>query len=397
MRVRGVDVVRPAVRAARGAGAFAVLVGLSACGNEPVSAQGEVFQSQDHPFQVTTVVEGLTNPWGMAFLPDGGILVTERPGRLRLVRDGVLRPEPIAGVPEVRAQGQGGLLDVALHPEFASNRLVYLSYSKPGPQGATTAVARGRLEGDRLENVQDIFVAQAWGTGGQHFGSRLLFDRNGHLFVTIGDRGDSPNRGERHRSQNLGDHAGTTVRLHDDGRVPADNPFAGRDGALPEIYSYGHRNAQGMTLHPQTGDVWQNEHGPRGGDEVHLIRPGRNYGWPLITHGINYDGSPITARTEAPGLERPLLHWTPSIAPSGMTFYTGDAFPQWRGSAFVGALAGQHLRRVTFDGTRPVAQESLLEGLGHRIRDVRTGPDGLLYLLVDAARSPLLRIEPAAR
>jgi aldose sugar dehydrogenase len=401
MRVRRVEVVRPAVRTIRRAGAragaLALLVGLSACGNEPVSAQGEVFQSQDHPFQVTTVVEGLANPWGMAFLPDGGILVTERPGRLRLVRDGVLRPEPIAGVPEVRAQGQGGLLDVALHPEFASNRLVYLSYSKPGPQGATTAVARGRLEGDRLENVQDVFVAQAWGTGGQHFGSRLVFDRGGLLFVTIGDRGDSPNRGERHRSQDPGDHAGTTIRLHDDGRVPADNPFVGRDGALPEIYSYGHRNAQGMTLHPQTGDVWQNEHGPRGGDEVHLIRPGRNYGWPLITHGINYDGSPITGRTEAPGLEQPLLHWTPSIAPSGMTFYTGDAFPRWRGSAFVGALAGQHLRRVTFDGTRPTAQESLLEGLGHRIRDVRTGPDGFLYLLVDAASAPMLRIEPAAR
>jgi aldose sugar dehydrogenase len=361
------------------------------------AAQGQVHQSEQHAFRVVTVAEGLAHPWGMAFLPGGEILVTERAGRLRVIRNGALEPQPVAGVPEVFAERQGGLLDVALHPNFASNRLVYLSYSKPGRRGATTAVARGRFEGNRLSGVEEVFEADAWGTGGVHFGSRLLFDRDGYLYITVGDRGEPPNRGANHRAQNRGDHAGTTIRLHDDGRVPRDNPFAGQSGARPEIYTYGNRNAQGMALHPQTGEVWQHEHGPRGGDEINRIRAGRNYGWPLVTGGINYDGSRITLRNQASGIEAPLVEWTPSIAPSGMAFYTGTHFPQWRGNIFVGALAGQHLRRVAFEGTRPVHQEQLLRGLGHRIRDVRMGPDGFLYLLVDARRAPLLRLEPAQR
>lgn len=359
----------------------------------PVEGHGE--EDGDHEYRVVTVVQGLEHPWGMAFLPEGEILVTERPGRLRVIRDGVLQPAPVAGVPAVAALGQGGLLDIALHPDFAANRLVYLSFSKPGPNGATTAVVRGRFEGDRLSAVEEIFEANAWGGGGAHFGSRLVFDPEGYLYITVGDRGDAPARGASHRAQNLRDHAGTTLRLHDDGRVPQDNPFVGRNDALPEIYTYGNRNAQGMIVHPATGEIWQNEHGPQGGDEINLIRAGRNYGWPVITHGIGYDGRAIAQDTARAGMEQPLLHWTPSIAPSGMAIYTGDAFPGWRGNVFVGALAGRHLRRVVFEGTRPVRQEQLLGDFGQRIRDVREGPDGFLYLLVDGPNAPLIRLEPA--
>jgi glucose/arabinose dehydrogenase len=330
----------------------------------------------------------------MAFLPDGDILVTERDGRLRLVRNGRLQQEPLDGVPPVAARGQGGLLDVALHPDFATNRLVYLSYSKPGQRGATTAVVRGRLEGSGLTSVEEIFVADAWSSNRIHFGSRLLFDEDRHLFITVGDRGDDTGLGRRQRAQNLGDHAGSTIRLHDDGSVPEDNPFVGRPGARPEIFSFGHRNAQGMTIHPTSGEVWQHEHGPRGGDEVNIIRPGANYGWPVVTHGINYIGTRISENTEASGLEPAVLVWVPSIAPSGMAFYTGDAFPQWRGNLFVGALVRQHLRRVVLDGNEVVAQEEMLSDLGHRIRDVRVGPDGFIYLLVDADSAPMLRLEP---
>jgi aldose sugar dehydrogenase len=341
-------------------------------------------------YRVTTVVDGLEHPWGLAFLPGGaGILVTERPGRLRLVRDGRVEAEPIQGVPQVFAQGQGGLLDVALHPEFEQNRLVYLSYSKPGPQGATTAVARGRLEAGRLAGVEDVFVADAWGTGGQHFGSRIVFDRDGYLYFTIGDRG------QMNRAQNLRDHAGTTIRLHDDGRVPADNPFVGRADARDEIFTYGNRNSQGMAVHPETGEIWQNEHGPRGGDEINLMVAGGNYGWPERRFGSHYDGRPIPDPEPGTGFVMPLLHWTPALAPSGMAFYTGDVFPQWRGDVFNGGLAAEHLRRVRFDGQNVVEQERLLEDRGQRIRDVRVGPDGLVYILVDAASAPLLRIEPA--
>ena len=376
-------------RSAGWASAAALLAAVTACAGAPTDAAAQTFTSEHHTFRVVTVVEGLEHPWGMAFLPDGSILVTERPGRLRLVRNGVLEPEPIAGVPEVWARGQGGLLDVALHPDFERNRLVYLSYSKPGPNGATTAVARGRLVDGRLEDVEDIFVADAWTNRGQHFGSRLVFDGKGHLFISVGDRG------VMQEAQNPSNHQGTIIRLHDDGRVPADNPFVGREGFRPEIYAYGIRSPQGLALHPETGELWETEHGPRGGDEINLILPGRNYGWPTITYGINYNGEKISDHTHMEGMEQPLHYWVPSIATSGLAFYTGDKFPGWKGDAFVGGLAGQQLVRLRFDGTRRVAIEVLLTELKRRIRDVRNGPDGYIYLLVDEPSAPMLRLEPA--
>jgi glucose/arabinose dehydrogenase len=354
------------------------------------SGEAPVFHSERHTFRVVTVADGLEHPWGMAFLPGGDLLVTERPGRLRLIRSGVLDPAPVAGVPEVWANGQGGLLDVALHPDFARNRLVYLSYSKPGPKGATTAVIRGTFDGKRLTGVEEILEADAWTGNRVHFGSRLLFDREGYLYISIGDRG------VMQEAQNLANHQGTILRLHDDGRVPADNPFVGRDGARPEIWAYGIRSPQGITLHPETGELWEAEHGPRGGDEINLILRGRNYGWPTITYGINYNGTPITDITEKDGMEQPLHHWVPSIATSGIAIYDGDAFPGWRGDVFVGGLVGTQLARVSFDGTRSVSEETLLAELKARIRDVRSGPDGYLYLLVDAKSAPVLRLEPVS-
>jgi glucose/arabinose dehydrogenase len=366
---------------------------LAAVAAAPVAAQSAsappVVQSEDQRFRVTTVAGGLENPWGMAFLPNGDVLVTERPGRLRLVRGGQLVAEPVAGTPTVVATGQGGLLDVELHPRFAQNQLVYLTYSKACAEGgATTALARGRFDGARLTGVADVFVADACGRRGQHFGSRIVFDSTGHVFVSVGERN------EKTPAQDVGNHKGTVVRLHDDGRVPQDNPFVGRAGAKPEIWSYGHRNPQGMALHPTTGELWANEHGARGGDEINLVRAGRNYGWPAITHGVDYNGTPISPDTARAGMEQPVLHWTPSIAPSGMAFYTGDRFPQWRGNVFNGAMAGQQLRRVVLDGTRVVKQEVLLKDRG-RIRAVKQGRDGYLYLLVDAPReATMLRLEP---
>jgi aldose sugar dehydrogenase len=384
----------------RGAGATGATLPLAvllaaACTQVPADARGQGERPADTPaagqppHRVVTVATGLEHPWGIAFLPGGDLLVTERPGRLRLVRGGELVAEPIAGVPEVWARGQGGLLDVALHPDHATNRLVYLSYSKPGPRGATTAIARGRLEEGRLADVQDVFVAEAWGTRGQHFGSRIVFDREGHLYFSIGDRG------EMQRAQDPADHAGGVLRIHDDGRIPADNPWASEGGARAAMYSYGNRNIQGMAIHPATGALWAVEHGARGGDEINLIRPGRNYGWPAITHGVNYDGSPITPDTARPGMEQPLHHWTPSIAVAGMTIYDGDRFPAWRGNLFAAALAGKHVARVELDGERVVRQERLFAEMDHRFRQVATAPDGTLYLLVDAASAPLLRVEPA--
>lgn len=352
-------------------------------------AHAQLHSSDHHAFRVDTVVAGLEHPWSVAFLPDGGMLVTERPGRLRVVRDGRLEPEPVAGVPAVHARGQGGLLDVLLHPEHASNRLVYLSYSKPGPQGATTAVIRGRLEGSRITDVEEILEARAWGGGRVHFGSRMVFDRDGYLYITVGERG------ERDRAQDLSRHNGKTLRLHDDGSVPRDNPFVGEEGVLPEIFAYGIRSPQGLTLHPETGELWETEHGPRGGDEINVIRAGRNYGWPVITYGVNYDGTSITEVTAREGMEQPLHYWVPSIATSGIAVYSGAPFPQWRGDVFVGGLAGAHLARIRFAGGRVVETERLLEGVG-RVRDVRVGPDGLLYVLIDAPDAPLLRLVPTA-
>ena len=333
-------------------------------------------------------MEGLREPWSVVFLPGGDVLVTERTGSLWLVAGDTV--EPVSGAPNVAAVGQGGLLDLALHPDFESNRFVYMSFSDRYEFGAGTAVARGRLEGNRLTDVEVIFRMNRSSAGGRHFGSRIVFGTDGMLYVTIGDRGD------RERAQDPGDHAGSLLRIRPDGSIPSDNPFAGDDEGAPEVYSYGHRNAQGMAVHPQTGEVWLHEHGPQGGDEINVVERGANYGWPVITYGANYGtGTPIGEGTSKPGMEQPLLHWTPSIAPSGMAFYTGEQFPAWQGDLFAGALAARHLRRVELDGQEVTGQEVLLDGVVGRIRDVREGPDGLLYLITDERSGGLYRIEPA--
>jgi glucose/arabinose dehydrogenase len=356
------------------------------------TASAQTVRSQAHSFKVVTLTEGLEHPWGLAFLPDGRMLVTERPGRLRVVAaDGKLDPRPVEGLPAIAETGQGGLLDVALHPQFRDNRWVYLSYAARGDRGVGTEVLRGKLSGHRLEDTQVLFRMQPKSGGGRHFGSRLVFDRAGYLFITLGDRGDQD------RAQRLNDHAGSVIRLHDDGRVPADNPFAGRAGALPQKYTLGNRNMQGAALHPETGVLWTHEHGPQGGDEVNVIRPGRNYGWPVITYGVNYGvGTKIGEGTHKAGMDQPLHKWVPSIAPSGMTFYTGDKFPRWRGDLFVGSLKFQLLVRLKLDGETVVQEERVLEGELGRIRDVRVGPDGYIYLLTDSSDGALVRLEPAS-
>jgi len=374
---------------ARARAATLVSVAL-ALGSAPAGAQ--TLTTQDHAFRIVKLVERLEHPWGLAFLPDGRMLVTERPGRLRVIgRDGKLAPQPVSGLPAIAAHGQGGLMDVAIHPRFADNSLVYLSYAARGDGGFSTEVARGRLSGAELQDVQVIFRQLPKSGGGRHFGSRLVFDRAGFLFITLGDRG------EQDRAQKPDDHAGSVIRLHDDGRVPKDNPFVGRPGWRPEKYTLGNRNIQGAALHPQTGLLWTHEHGPQGGDEVNVIRAGVNYGWPIITYGVNYGfGTRIGEGTHKAGMAQPLHYWVPSIAPSGMAFYTGDRFPRWRGDLFVGALRDQMLVRLRLDGEKVVGEERLLKDAIGRIRDVRSGPDGLLYLLTDEARGMLVRLEPAS-
>ncbi|MBI1965121.1 MAG: PQQ-dependent sugar dehydrogenase [Betaproteobacteria bacterium] len=358
----------------------------------PLPVLAQTINSQQHAFKVVNIVEGLEHPWGLAFLPDGGMLVTERPGRLRTVRDGRLDPQPVGGLPAIAAHGQGGLLDVALHPRYAENGLVYISYAARGDGGVGTEVARGRLAGHRLENVQVIFRQQPKGSTGRHFGSRLVFDREGYLYITLGDRG------EQQRAQRPDDHAGSVIRLYDDGRVPKDNPFVGKPGWKPEKYTLGNRNMQGAALHPQTGALWTHEHGPQGGDEINVIRAGVNYGWPVITYGVEYVvGTRIGEGTHKAGMAQPLHYWLPSIAPSGMAFYTGDKFPRWRGDLFVGALRDQMLVRLKLDGEKVAKEERMLKGVLGRIRDVRNGPDGLLYLLTDSPRGVLARLEPAGK
>jgi aldose sugar dehydrogenase len=349
----------------------------------------ESFQSQAGSVSVVTVADGLEQPWGLAFLPDGRMLVTEKEGRLRLVgSDGTLS-EPLAGVPEVYDGGQGGLLDVALDPDFASNQLVYLSFSEPGDGGAGTAVVRGRLGEGALEDVEVIWRQQPKLDSGQHFGSRLVFLKDGTLIVTLGDR----NR--RQYIPDMKAQIGKLVRINRDGSIPKDNPFVGNADYSPDIYSLGHRNVQGATLHPDTGELWTVEHGSRGGDEINIPRPGKNYGWPVISYGREYSGEKIGEGTAKPGLEQPVHYWDPSIAPSGMTFYTGDKFPAWKGSLFVGALKFQLLARLEVDGNRIAREERLLEDMGERIRDVVQGPDGYLYLLTDEDDGRILRLEPA--
>ena len=348
-------------------------------------------QTEKHAVDHQVITDGLEHPWSLAFLPDGGYLVTERPGRLRMIAaDGRLLAEPVAGLPEIAARGQGGLLDVVLHPAFEQNRLVYISYNEPGRGGMGTAVARGRLEGRSLLDVEVIFRLQPKSSRRLHFGSRLVFDRAGHLFITLGDRGERP------RAQDLADHAGSVIRLHDDGSVPQDNPFVGNPTALPEIYSYGHRNIQGATLHPRSGRLWTHEHGPQGGDEINLPEPGVNHGWPVITYGVNYGfGTPIGEGTHKPGMAQPLHFWTPSIAPSGMAFYQGERFPRWNGDLFVGSLKFRLLVRLELEDGKVVHEERMLEDELGRIRDVRLGPDGYLYLLTDDDDGMLVRLVPA--
>ena len=338
--------------------------------------------------RVVKLVEGLDHPWSLAFLPDGRMLVTERPGRLNLIgRD--LKRSAIEGAPRVYASGQGGLLEVALHPRFAENRLIYLSYAGPGEGGASTELARARLNGGRLEDLRVLFVEEPKTTGGLHFGGRIVFDRAGFLYLTLGERG------QMQRAQVPGNHHGSVIRLRDDGTVPPDNPFVGKPGWRPEKYDLGHRNMQGAALHPQTGELWTHEHGPQGGDEVNVIRPGTNYGWPVITYGVNYGtGTKIGEGTQKEGMAQPLYYWVPSIAPSGMAFYMGDRFPRWKGNLFVGALRDQMLVRLVLDGEKVVQEERLLKGVLGRIRDVRNGPDGYLYLLTDENPGVLARLEP---
>ena len=367
----------------------------------PLVGQAPVERSSLHDFRVVTVAEGLVHPWSIGFLPGGDVLITERPGRLRIVRNGQLLAQPVAGTPEVLAEGQGGLLDVVPHPEFASNRLLYFSYAKPDATGkaATTAVARGRFENDRVTDLQVLFEAQSQGRG--HYGSRLVFDGKGHLFITVGDR-QVPSTGDlsAHPAQDISNHHGTVNRIHDDGRVPADNPFVGRADARPEIWSYGHRNMQGLALHPQTGDLWLNEHGPQGGDELNLIKKGANYGWPVVGFGVNYrSGSAIHEGTHKEGMEPPTHIWVPSIGVSVMMVYTGDKFPEWRGNLFVGGMAIQEVVRLVLDGQKVVRQETMVHDRG-RVRDVRQSLDGYIYLALDdreGAPTSVVRLEPVTR
>lgn len=359
---------------------------------------GEFRRSSYHDYRIVTVADGLVNPWSMAFLPGGDMLITERPGRLRIVRDGALLPGSVRGVPAVFARGQGGLLDVVPHPDFAANRLLYLSYSKPVADGeSTTAIIRARFENDALHDIEELFVANTQGRG--HYGSRIVFDGQGHFFFSVGDR-QAPPRGdlENHPAQDPSNHHGTINRLNDDGSIPSDNPFVGQTGIEPSIYSYGHRNPQGLTIHPETGEVWATEHGPQGGDEVNVIQPGRNYGWPVVGFGVNYgSGSAIHEGTIREEMESPVFVWVPSIGTSGLMIYSGERFPAWRGNLFAGGLAGEILVRITVDGQVVTHDETLAQRLG-RVRDVRQGPDGYIYLAIESRTgdpSPVVRLEPA--
>lgn len=365
-------------------------IGAIVLSQDPSKAEG-THQSEEHEFKVVEYVNWLSNPWGMAFLPNGDILVTEkRKKQLRIIRNGKLDESPIVGLPRnIDTGGQGGLLDVTAHPNFKENNLVYFSYSGTGKGGKGTEVAKGKLSDNKLENVQSIFKVSPKTSGSHHYGSRLQFAKDGTLFITTGDR-----YSYLKEAQNPSNHLGSVIRINDDGSIPKDNPFVGHAKFKPETYSYGHRNAQGLTLNPKDNSLWLHEHGPRGGDELNkLDKPGANYGWPKVTYGIDYSGSIISNKTKAPGIIPPVIYWKPSIAPSGMSFYTGDKFPNWQGNLFVGALAGAHLRRIVFKGDKVIKQEVLLKHTA-RFRDVKTGPDGYIYLLTDDSEGQLLRLEP---
>jgi glucose/arabinose dehydrogenase len=353
------------------------------------ATRAQTFPSSAAPVAVTTVARGLMHPWGLQFLPDGRMLVTERPGRMRIVdKDGTLSPA-LAGVPQVRAGGQGGMLDVRLDDDFATNHVIYVCYT--AERGGAAAVARARLDAGatpRLDDVKVIFTQQGPG-GSNNYGCRIVQAPDRNLFVTLGDHFEP-----RDQAQNLANHIGKIIRIGPDGQVPPDNPFVGRAGAKPEIWAYGVRNPQGLALDPATGRLWEQEHGPRGGDEVNIIEKGRNYGWPVIGYGIDYSGAKIHESTHKAGMEQPLWYWVPSIAPSGMAFYAGDLFPAWKGSIFVGALRGELLVRLERDGDKVIKEERLLQQLHERIRDVRMGPDGALWLLTDNPAGRILRLAP---
>lgn len=379
-------------------------IGLAACSSESQSAEqqsseqadnqyfadpGEptdVIQTEEHSVFVEDVVEGLGVPWGVAFLPDGSVLITEREGTVRIVEDGELREEPLSGAPEVFAEGQGGMFGLALHPDYDENGWIYLSFAKPGSDGgAVTSLERMRLDGYELVDREEIYTGNEFTERGQHFGGRIAFDGDGYLYFTIGDRG------EMNKAQDLSLSNGNVFRFNPDGSIPDNNPFVGEDG-LDEIYSYGHRNIQGMAVHPETGEIWTNEHGPRGGDEINNPQPGNNYGWPEITYGINYDGSEITPDTAKVSMEQPVLHWTPSIAPSGMAFVTGDRYPNWTGDIMNGALKFQLISRVEIENGEYVHEERILEEVG-RVREIEMGPDGYIYF-TNESEGTLSRIVP---
>jgi aldose sugar dehydrogenase len=345
-----------------------------------------VIESAKENFRLDTLSSSLNNPWGIAFLPDGRILVTERAGEIIIFKDGKADGK-VENVPAVYAQGQGGLLDIKLHPDYTSNGWIYITYSKPGQGGAGTTLARAKLEGNKFVDLTELFSAQPFSPSGAHFGSRIAFDENGFVFISSGERGTMEN------AQDLGNHLGKIIRLHDDGRVPSDNPFVNQAGAKPEIWSYGHRNPQGMIYDLKTKTLWAHEHGPKGGDELNVVVKGKNYGWPKITYGINYDGNPITDKNAMEGMEQPVTYWVPSIAPCGMALVTTDKFPKWQNNLLIGALSFQHVARVEIENGKYVSQEKLLDKVA-RVRAVAESPEGFIYV---ATESPglLLKISPA--
>lgn len=353
------------------------------------------FSSSAGKLDVETIATGLAYPWGLGFLPDGRMIVTEKPGRIRLVsREGQLSP-PLTGTPDVWFSGQGGLLDIAVDKSYAQNNTIYICYAERTSGGGRTTVARGKVtEGGppKLSDVRVIFRQEGPLSSGYHFGCRIAQAPDNTLFVSLGDHYSA-----RDQAQTLNNHIGKVVRINTDGSAPKDNPFVGRDDAKPEVWSYGHRNSQSLAFNPASGDLWEIEHGPRGGDEVNIIGKGKNYGWPVIGYGIDYSGAKIHDATSKPGMEQPVKYWVPSIAPSGMAFYTGDLFPKWKGSLFVGALAGQMLVRLPLTGNTVGSEERLLQNLNERIRDVRQGPDGALWLLTDSTAGRILRVTPAAK
>jgi glucose/arabinose dehydrogenase len=358
-------------------------------------AEGLQFKSNQQNFEVEIVAEGLSHPWGMVFLAEADLLITERTGKLRYIKNWQLLDDAITGLPDIHEINQGGLLGIALHPEFNTNHLVYLSYAGEERRKYGTEVLRGTLAGENLSNIEVIFKALPKVDRGYHFGSRLVFAADGKLFISLGDRGANPGLGRGHPAQKLNSHLGSLIRINDDGSIPSDNPFVGRPGYKPEIYTYGNRNMQGMVLHPDTNLIWTHEHGPQGGDEINIMKPGINYGWPVITYGANYgSGTKIGEGTFNRNMQQPIHKWVPSIAPSGMLFYTGDRFPQWKGNLFVGSLKFGHLVRLGISGDIINSEERLLNFEFGRIRDVTQGPDGNIYLLTDSSNGKLLRLSP---